>query len=168
LRCGKGKRSKPVSLMIFTKRTFARPQIFWLAVLLTGLISAGRFPPRHIISIDVWQADDGLPQGTVNSIVQTPDGYLWLEHPKRTGPVRWRYVQSLQREQHTGHQRTNRIASIICDHEGVLWIGAEQGNLFRYQNGRFNSYEMPGRGNHFNYARVFCDDADRGLWVSFL
>ena len=28
--------------------------------------------------VDVWRADDGLPQGTVTSIVQTRDGYLWL------------------------------------------------------------------------------------------
>ena len=28
--------------------------------------------------IDVWRADDGLPQGTVTSVVQTPDGYLWF------------------------------------------------------------------------------------------
>ena len=28
--------------------------------------------------IDSWDADRGLPAGSASSIVQTPDGYLWI------------------------------------------------------------------------------------------
>ena len=28
--------------------------------------------------VQTWDADSGLPQSTVQSIVQTPDGYLWI------------------------------------------------------------------------------------------
>ncbi len=27
---------------------------------------------------DAWTSDQGLPQNSVNAIVQSPDGYLWL------------------------------------------------------------------------------------------
>ena len=27
---------------------------------------------------DTWTTANGLPQNTINSVVQTPDGYLWL------------------------------------------------------------------------------------------
>ena len=26
----------------------------------------------------VWWSDDGLPNNTIDSIAQTPDGYLWI------------------------------------------------------------------------------------------
>ena len=28
--------------------------------------------------VQAWNMDEGLPHSTVTSIVQTPDGYLWL------------------------------------------------------------------------------------------
>ena len=153
-----------MSLMIFTKRTFTRPQTLWLIFLLAGVISARTALAASHYQIDVWQADDGLPQGTVNSVVQTPDGYLWLG--TQNGLVRFDGIAfKVFNENNTPAIKNNRIVQLFADHEGVLWIGAEQGNLFRYQDGRFASYEMPGRGTTFNYARVFCDDADRGLWV---
>src|SRR5262245_15170188 len=32
----------------------------------------------HAFRIKSWKAEDGLPQNSVTSIVQTRDGYLWL------------------------------------------------------------------------------------------
>ena len=29
-------------------------------------------------SIQVWQTEEGLPQNSVNTVIQTRDGYLWL------------------------------------------------------------------------------------------
>src|SRR5438128_11063413 len=37
--------------------------------------------PRRAITQyghDVWQSDNGLPQNTVQAILQTSDGYIWL------------------------------------------------------------------------------------------
>ena len=27
---------------------------------------------------NTWRIEQGLPQNTINAVVQTPDGYLWL------------------------------------------------------------------------------------------
>jgi len=30
------------------------------------------------VQFKTWNTESGLPQNTVNNIVQTPDGYLWI------------------------------------------------------------------------------------------
>ena len=114
--------------------------------------------------IDVWQADDGLPQGTVTSIAQTPDGYLWLG--TQNGLVRFDGVSfRVFNENNTPGIRNNRVVQVFADRQGTLWVGAEQGHLIRFRDGEFTAFQMPGRGSTFNYARAFCDDAAGSLWV---
>ena len=114
--------------------------------------------------IDVWRADDGLPQGTVTSVVQTPDGYLWFG--TQNGLVRFDGMAfRVFNANNTPAIKNNRVVQLFVDPEGTLWVGAEQGNLVRFQDGQFAALEMPGRGSTFNYARAFCADAAKGLWV---
>ena len=114
--------------------------------------------------IDTWQADAGLPQGTVTSIVQTPDGYLWLG--TQNGLARFDGVSfTVFNQDNTPAFSNNRIVQLFVDHLGILWISAEQGNLVRFQNGKFTAYEIPGKDTPFNYARDFCDDTDGNLWL---
>jgi ligand-binding sensor domain-containing protein/signal transduction histidine kinase len=150
--------------MIFAKRTIVILQKLFCFSLVLGVLSARAAADSPRYQIDVWQADDGLPQGTVNSIVQTHDGYLWLG--TQNGLVRFDGVSfTVYNENNTPAIKNNRIVQLYVDRQGVLWIGAEQGNLFCFKDGRFSSFEMPGRGTTFNYARAFCDDAEGGLWV---
>lgn len=151
-------------LIILTQRTLIKLPPFWSFILVLWILTARVIPADPAYQIDVWQSDDGLPQGTVNAIVQTPDGYLWLG--TQNGLVRFDGVTfKVFNENNTPDIKNNRIVQLFVDHQGVLWIGAEQGNLYRYHQGHFDAYAMPGRGTTFNYARVFCDDADGGLWV---
>ena len=150
--------------IILTKCTFIKLPLFRVLGLVLWLLSVRTVQASPAYQIDVWQSDDGLPQGTVNSIVQTPDGYLWLG--TQNGLVRFDGVTfKVFNENNTPAIINNRIVQLFVDRQGDLWIGAEQGNLFRYRHGQFAAYAMPGRGTTFNYARAFCDDADRGLWV---
>jgi ligand-binding sensor domain-containing protein len=34
--------------------------------------------PLHQYAVDIWTAEQGLPQNSVSALLQTPDGYLWL------------------------------------------------------------------------------------------
>jgi signal transduction histidine kinase/ligand-binding sensor domain-containing protein len=114
--------------------------------------------------VDVWRADDGLPQGTVTSIEQTPDGYLWLG--TQNGLVRFDGVRfQVFNENNTPAIKNNRIVQLFVDGQGTLWVGAEQGCLVSVRSGTFTAYDMPGLGTTFNYARGFCDDAEGRLYV---
>lgn len=113
---------------------------------------------------DVWRADDGLPQSTVTSIVQTPDGFLWLG--TQNGLVRFDGVHfKVFNANNTSAIKNDRVVQLFVDRSGALWISAEQGELVCLKNGSFNSYTMPGKGSPFNYARSMCDDAEGHLWV---
>ncbi|MCC6822871.1 MAG: hypothetical protein IT579_19245, partial [Verrucomicrobia subdivision 3 bacterium] len=129
-----------------------------------AMISARGLLASPGYQIDVWRADEGLPQGTVTSIAQTPDGYLWLG--TQNGLVRFDGVRfQVFNEKNTPAINNNRIVQLFVDQQGTLWAGAERGSMVGVQNGAFVAYEMPGFGTTFNYARVFCDDAEGRLWV---
>jgi ligand-binding sensor domain-containing protein len=38
--------------------------------------SQAKYHPKY--HLNVWSADDGLPQNVIRGIAQTPDGYLWI------------------------------------------------------------------------------------------
>src|SRR5271170_6740844 len=50
--------------------------LFRLALLLI-MLSSG-LVARAQYGIDHWTVEDGLPQGIIRGIAQTPDGYLWI------------------------------------------------------------------------------------------
>src|SRR5215469_3333087 len=88
---------------------------------------------------DSWTTDNGLPQNSVRSIVQTRDGYLWLA--TSDGLVRFDGVHFTVFNKGTNPGITsNRFSCLVEDSAGVLWAGTEDGGLIRYQNGRFRSY----------------------------
>src|SRR5262245_16623861 len=61
--------------------------------------------------IDAWTSEQGLPQNSVNSIVQTDDGYLWLG--TLSGIVRFDGVRfTLVDEGTPGALLSNRIMAL--------------------------------------------------------
>src|ERR1044071_5461654 len=88
---------------------------------------------------DSWTTDNGLPQNTVHSIIQTRDGYLRLT--PFDGLVRFDGVRfTIFDKGNTRGLRTNRFTYLYEDKDGTLWIGTGDGGLTLYRNGVFNSY----------------------------
>jgi ligand-binding sensor domain-containing protein/signal transduction histidine kinase len=113
---------------------------------------------------DVWQTDDGLPQGTVTSIVQTRDGYLWLG--TQNGLARFDGASfKVFNQNNTPAISNNRMVQLFVDRLGTLWVSGEDGELLSLRNGRFANLKMAGKGTPFNYARSICDDAQGNLWI---
>jgi ligand-binding sensor domain-containing protein/signal transduction histidine kinase len=87
----------------------------------------------------VWDADSGLPHGTVTSIAQTPDGYLWVgtasgglarfdgEQFVSLGPVDDPALKSL------------KVKKLIVDARGTLWVSMVDGNVLSYRRGKFHT-----------------------------
>jgi hypothetical protein len=86
------------------------------------------FSERYIFN--VWDTDDGLPQVSVNSILQTRDGYLWLA--TYGGLARFDGVRfTVFDVGNTEGLKSNRITELFEDREGSLWIGTEMGGVSR-------------------------------------
>jgi len=74
---------------------------------------------------DAWTTRDGLPQTTVHSVVQTPDGYLWLG--TQVGLVRFDGVRFSVFDKSNSGLRHNHIWALLVARDGALWMGTEGG-----------------------------------------
>src|SRR5690349_9600337 len=69
-----------------------------------------------------WTARDGFLKGAVRSIVQTPDGYLWLG--TEFGLVRFDGVRFVSWTPPSGQRLpSTNIRSLLAARDGTLWIG---------------------------------------------
>ena len=87
--------------------------------------------------VQAWDADSGLPQSTVQSIVQTPDGYLWIG-TLLGGLARFdgsRFVNF--HPGNTPELKSIEISKLLVDGGGTLWIGGVDGSVDSYRDGKF-------------------------------
>jgi len=111
---------------------------------------------------DTWTIEDGLPQNSVNDIVQTPDGYLWLA--TYGGLVRFDGVRFVVFDRSIEGVDSVRTRALHVDSSGTLWAGTDDGALLRYRDGRFTTFDvddgLTGR------AVIRIDDGDAGdIWI---
>lgn len=110
-----------------------------------------------------WTTEEGLPQNTVTSMVQTRDGYLWLG--TFGGLVRFDGVRfTTFNTVNTPALRSNRIMALYEDGDGTLWIGAESGDIVKLQNNSFEIFAV-GDGTSNNVVLSFLSDRRGDLWV---
>lgn len=110
----------------------------------------------------VYSTQNGLPQNSINSIVQTRDGYLWLA--TFGGLVRFdgnTFTTFVTND--TPNLINIRISALYEDRNGVLWIGSENGDLMKYQDGKF-SVVFQNPSNHRSIIKIFLDRQNR-LWL---
>jgi ligand-binding sensor domain-containing protein/AraC-like DNA-binding protein len=87
---------------------------------------------------NVWTIEDGLPMNTVNKIIQTHDGYLWLG--TEAGLARFDGINfRVFNHEDTPAFSSNIVTSLMVDRSGTLWIGTRVGGIIRYKNGIFDT-----------------------------
>lgn len=92
--------------------------------------------------IDTWTTENGLPQGTVTSVAQTPDGFLWLS--TFGGLVRFDGVEFRVFNTVTNPELLNsRLRGAVVDRDGLLWIMTEDLVVMQFREGRFWKVEIP-------------------------
>jgi ligand-binding sensor domain-containing protein len=88
---------------------------------------------------DSWTAENGLPQNSVNSILQTRDGYLWLS--TSDGLARFDGIRFTTFSRgNTKGIASNRFTVMLEDRAGDLWIATEDGGLTRHHDGTFKTF----------------------------
>jgi signal transduction histidine kinase/ligand-binding sensor domain-containing protein len=112
---------------------------------------------------DLWQVEQGLPQNSVQSIVQTRDGYLWLgtqEGLARFDGVRFTVFDRVN----TPEIRHNSIQALLEARDGSLWIATYVGGLTRFKEGRFSVYTTR-EGLPDDQVLCLHEDRQGRLWI---
>ena len=110
-----------------------------------------------------WTVENGLPQNSINAMVQTRDGYLWLATLKglaRFDGVRFKVFDHNNTPEMT-HDSINDLAEDRKD--GSLWIGTGDG-LLNYRDHRFERYGAE-QGIHDGVGNL-CSAESGGVWLS--
>jgi ligand-binding sensor domain-containing protein len=147
---------------------FGRDAIFgWscAALIVAGGISAWAVEPSTPLgdlSRQTWVLENGLPQNSVQAMVQTQDGFLWLG--TEAGLVRFDGVgfQAFDRASKPSLPGDD-VRCLLETRDGALWIGTSEG-LERWKNGTGATFlthnGLPGNG-----IVALAEGGDGSLWV---
>ncbi len=136
-----------------------------LFLLLAGAQTLALDPSRDLSQFNrrVWLTENGLPQNTVHSIVQTKDGYVWVATEE--GLARFDGLEfTVFDKQNTTALRSNDIRVLVADRQGALWIGTADG-LVRLMDAKFTAFTTQD-GLPSNVIDALALGQDDLLWVA--
>lgn len=118
-------------------RNFSRILLLVGALLFVCVISDYDITAQY--RFDSWTTDNGLPQVSINSILQTRDGFLWFT--TYGGLVRYDGMRfQVFNTGNTKGLRTGRFQRLFEDKGGALWISTEGQGITKYKDGNFENY----------------------------
>lgn len=121
-------------------------------------------PRREIdqYSLSTWSIENGLPQSSVLSVLQSKDGYIWAGTYE--GLARFDGIKfDIFDKTNTPEIKTNGVNTIFLDRKEILWIGTSDG-LISYSKGYFRRYSTED-GLFNNYISAIFEDQKGILWV---
>ena len=142
----------------------------WLALMLV-LVLLGPAPafaldphkPIHRYAHSHWDRDNGLPSTSVQQLLQTRDGYLWLG--TQDGLVRFD-----GQEFHAFDSKStpvignNNVQALIETRDGGLWFSTLGGGVVRYLHDEFRAWTTAD-GLSSDVVRELLEDRDGNLWI---
>lgn len=141
------------------------PKIFCLALiyLLNGSVAGqGKESFNNHFDIFQWPKEAGLP-GTIQSMVQSPDGYLWMGCDY--GIVRFDGFSHTLFERHSVPELIqDDCQAIFLAKDSTLYFGLVGGLLVSYRNGNFKQVGDTGTFQGNSITRI-CEDASGNLWI---
>jgi ligand-binding sensor domain-containing protein len=135
------------------------------ALLLLAAIRAPALDPNrgfNQFGHQVWLTENGLPQNTVQAIIQTRDGYLWLG--TQEGLARFDGLNfTVFDKKSTPAFKSNDIRFLQEDRQGRLWISTSYGLVY-LQNGQFTSF-TESEGLPDNSVGPVVEDTNGNVWI---
>ena len=110
--------------------------------------------------LERWTTRDGLPHNTINSIVQTDDGYLWFATWEGIARFNGREFTLFDRSRATGLPDSG-IFALHASHSNTLYAGGSRGGLIRYQDHQWQP--LPAAGA---LVRAVLLDQQQRLWIA--
>jgi ligand-binding sensor domain-containing protein/signal transduction histidine kinase len=149
-----------------TENTEFAQRIIILLLLLIVPASVYALDPNRSLSEfgnQVWLTENGLPQNTVQAILQTRDGYLWIG--TQEGLARFNGTSFVIFDKaNTPQLKSNDIRALLEDRSGTLWIGTSYG-LVRMQSGKFTSFTTA-EGLPDNSVGPLAQGIDGSVWIA--
>ncbi len=108
-----------------------------------------------------WQDEDGLPQLSVTSIVQTRDGYLWLGTQEGLARFNGEVFLTFDKGNTGAFSRSHNIRALLEDRSGTLWVGSIGGGLVRYRDGVFRRDSLVAAAK----ISALAEDREGAVWV---
>ncbi|TNE72863.1 hypothetical protein EP331_06240 [bacterium] len=120
-------------------------------------------PDNQHFVITNWNMANGLPQSSINDIIQTKDGYIWLA--TFGGLVRFDGVSFTTFDRtNTKGMRSDRINDMYEDKSGYIWLSSENGFL-RFKDGECKEFDF--KINGVSYSPSFiAEDSRNRLWIT--
>ncbi|MFT5163459.1 MAG: signal transduction histidine kinase/ligand-binding sensor domain-containing protein [Alteromonadaceae bacterium] len=142
--------------------------IFALLILLFSVFTHASGPVTHFDHLSI---EDGLSQGTVNSILQDRQGFLWFA--TQDGLNRYdgyTFKVFVHDSQDSGSISNSFIRVLYEDSKGRLWIGTQGGGLNRFDahTERFVSFKHDKADPHslsHNRVQAIIEDQKGRLWI---
>ena len=128
-------------------------------------LSASLDPTKDIREFhqDTWGIDQGLPQNSVYTIVQTADGYIWFG--TELGLVRFDGLRfEVFDKNNTPGIGNNLINALLEDRAGTLWIGTGSGGAVRYQKHKFTALTVKD-GLPSDTVHAIAEDTSGNIWI---
>jgi PAS domain S-box-containing protein len=134
--------------------------------MLAGMLMAGTCAFALHPALDVsqyahtaWKIRDGFAKGSILSVAQTPDGYLWLG--TAFGLYRFDGVRNVLWQPPPDQQLpSTTISTLVAARDGALWIGTWSG-LVSWKNGKLTQYaELAGL-----HIFALVEDDEGSIWA---
>jgi ligand-binding sensor domain-containing protein/signal transduction histidine kinase len=108
----------------------------------------------------VWRTDDGLPENSVNRILETQDGYLWVG--TQAGLARFDGMHfTVFDHTNTPSLYNDYIDDLAQDRQGTLWIATANGGVTSLSNGTFSHVRAIGA----RAGLALAADSDGSMWI---
>ncbi|MFN3445034.1 MAG: two-component regulator propeller domain-containing protein [Bacteroidia bacterium] len=111
-----------------------------------------------------WQVEDGLPNNSINKIIQSADGYIWVG--TNGGLSRFDGTKftnfDIELTQITG---SHRILGLFEDSKKRLWIGTNGGGLSYFEHGVFHAFDLGNEAANHGDVKQFYEDEKGNLYI---
>jgi len=100
--------------------------------------ATGTPDPNDIFAIQIWTAEDGMPQNIVTALLQSSSGYIWASSYNGISQFDGESFRVFDSTHSEGFVN-NRITSLFEDAAGNIWIGHDTSDLSWYRGGKFQT-----------------------------